>query len=87
MTAPTSRTNSTSEIVWGFPKYPAIGAKLLDGLASNLPVGLLISSLLDPIKYVGPAIKCQAAGEMGLQHGPGALTHGGERFGGRSIGA
>ena len=28
-----------------------------------------------------PVIKGLAAREMGLQHGPGALTHGGERLG------
>ena len=56
-------------------------AKLLDGLASNLLAGLLISSVLDPIKYIGPSITGLAAREMGLQHGPGALTHGAERLG------
>ena len=59
----------------------ALAAKLLDGLACNLPAGLLISSVLDPIKDVGPVIKGLAAREMGLQHGPGALPHGGERLG------
>ena len=34
------------------------------------------SRVLDAIKDVGPAIKGLAAREMGLQHGPGALTHG-----------
>ena len=38
------------------------------------------SSVLDPIKDVGPAIKGLAAAKMGLQHGPGALTHGSERL-------
>jgi len=37
--------------------------------------------VLDALKDVGPVIKCLAAREMGLQHGPGALTHGGERLG------
>jgi hypothetical protein len=37
--------------------------------------------VLDPIKYVGPVIKGLAAGEMGPQHGAGALTHGGEQLG------
>jgi len=34
--------------------------------------------VLDAIKDVGPAIKGLAAREMGLQHSPGALTHGSE---------
>ena len=38
------------------------------------------SSVLDPIKDVGPVIKGLAAGEMGLQHSPGALLHGSERL-------
>jgi hypothetical protein len=37
--------------------------------------------VLDAIKDVGPAIKGLAAREMSLQHGPGTLTHGGERLG------
>jgi hypothetical protein len=41
---------------------------------ANARRALYASSLLDPIKYVGPAIKCLAAREIGLQHGPGALT-------------
>ena len=36
--------------------------------------------MLDTIKYVGSAIKGLAAGEMGLQHSPGALLHGSERL-------
>ena len=76
---PKKLNNDRRFLVQLFPA--AIAAKLLDGLASNLPAGLLISSVLDPIKYVGPAINGLAAGEMGLQHGPGALTHGGERLG------